>query len=201
MGGLGLPDSFGKNFHPNELGHITIASFAMDTIISLRVKVLGKDASETCQVRDDFNCWQKEGRRAYASADRLNESYKDFCNNVVRQPKNMVGWQVDFTYHQGTPDEHSFLVQLSDQVADYNKEECLGSMDRIINGCDGNDPRNPMNWKFGGRWVRGDYTYEVTPNADYRPRLIQKADGSCNGWYKGFYGNYEIYGTGFSGYD
>ena len=37
--GLGLPDTFGKNFHPNELGHITIASFATETLMDLRAEV------------------------------------------------------------------------------------------------------------------------------------------------------------------
>jgi hypothetical protein len=141
--GLGLPDSFGKLFHPNELGHKTIASFAVAKAIDLRAKVLGIQP-ETCAVTDEFKCWQKQGRKGYATADRMNENYKDFCNDV-KQPEHTVGWKWEKTYHQGTPDEHSFLLQLGENTADFDKNACLESYERIINGCDGNDPNNPMN--------------------------------------------------------
>ncbi|OTB01253.1 hypothetical protein M426DRAFT_64490 [Hypoxylon sp. CI-4A] len=199
--GLGLPDTFGKQFHPNPLGHLTIASFAAATMMDLRAEVLGVEAPR-CQNTDVFKCWQKDGRRAYASNDRMNENYQDFCNNFVKQPPHTVGWSATNTYHKGTPDEHSFTVQLSDQVANFNREECLDSMSRIINSCDGNDQTNPMDWKFGGMWRRGEYTYEVNPAADYRPfPVIQKTSGKCVGWYHGAYSSFEIYGSGFSSYD
>ncbi|KAL7622473.1 hypothetical protein AAE478_007979 [Parahypoxylon ruwenzoriense] len=200
-GGLGSPDKYGKNFHPNELGHLTIASFAMDTLVDLRAQVLGKDSSKACA--DEFKCYQEEGRKAYASPDQLNKNYKDFCSNYVQPPEHQVGWKAEKTYHKGTPDEHTLRVQLSEEVADFNENECLDSMDRIINGCDGNDPKNPMNWKFGGRWVRGEYTYEVEPTADYRPQnpIIQRPSGSCHGDYYVTFSGYDIYGSGFSGHD
>ena len=178
--GLGLPDSFGKLFHPNELGHKTVASFAVAKAIDLRAKVLGLEP-ETCEITDEFKCWQAEGRTGYATPDQLNESYEDFCDDVD-QPDNTVGWKWEKTYRHDTPDEHTLLLQLSDEVADFNKEECLESFDRIINGCDGNDPDNPMNWKFGGMWRRGEYSYEVNIKRDNRPwPVIQEPYGSCNG--------------------
>lgn len=199
--GMGLPDTFGKQFHPNELGHVTIASFAAETVMDLRAEILGVTAP-SCEVTEVFKCWQKDGRKAYASGDRMNENYKDFCSNFVKQPSNTKGWKATNPYHEGTPDEHSFTVQLSDNVADFNEDECLDSMERIINSCDGNDPSNPMDWKFGGQYVRGEYTYEVTPAADYRPwPPIQKTDGSCKGWWHALWSSYEIYGAGFSDYD
>lgn len=71
--GLGLPDSFGKLFHPNEAGHETIASFAIAKAIDLRAKVLGV-GSETCELTDVFKCWKKEGRKGYATAYKMNEN-------------------------------------------------------------------------------------------------------------------------------
>ncbi len=68
--GLGLPDTFGKNFHPNELGHVTIASFAMQKMIQLRAEALGQDTS--CKRVDNFQCWQKTGSHAYADGGRMN---------------------------------------------------------------------------------------------------------------------------------
>jgi len=191
--GLGLPDSFGKLFHPNELGHKTIASFAVAKAIDLRAKVLGVEP-ETCEVTDEFKCWQKQGRKGYATADRMNENYKDFCNDVS-QPEHTVGWKWEKTYHQGTPDEHSFLLQLGENTADFDKNACLESYERIINGCDGNDPNNPMNWKFGGSWRRDQYTYEINFKRDNRPwPMITSPYGSCKGDYKFFYSHYELRG-------
>jgi hypothetical protein len=69
-----ISDSIGRNFHPNELGHLTIASFAVAEVMDLRAKQLGVDAP-TCTMADKFTCWQTTGRRAYASADRMNENY------------------------------------------------------------------------------------------------------------------------------
>lgn len=99
-----------------------------------------------------------------------------------------------------------FAVQLEASAAntgtDAIRAECLESFDRIINSCDGNDPANPMDWKFGGTWTRGGNTYEVTAMADYRPwPPVQKADGKCDGWYHGVWSSYEMYGAGFSTYD
>lgn len=203
---FGLPDDVGKFFHPNELGHITIASFAAAELMDVRAQVLGITAPE-CKKVDEFTCWQKTGRRAYASVDRMNTNYKTFCNKDMQVVwRGGIGWIGSATYHKGTPDEHVFAVQLGeDAVAagtDSLRAECLESMSTIINSCDGNDPTNPMDWKFGGQWVRGDNTWEVTAMADQRPwPPIQTTTGSCVGWYHILYSSYEIYGAGFSTYD
>lgn len=202
-----VSDAVGKSFHPNEQGHITIASFASQRLMELRAQVLGVDAG-SCPVADVFTCWQKEGRKAYASADRMNENYKSFCENDMKlvYRGGSVGYIGSATYHKGTPDEHVFAVQLSESASTRSEEdihsECLESMDRIINNCDGNDPSNPMNWKFGGQWQLDDNYWEVTALADNRPwPVIQEPDRSCKGWYHGYWSSYEIYGTGFSDWD
>lgn len=198
--GLGVPDAFGKYFHPNELGHETITAWAIQTMIDTRAEVLGL-GGPSCAAEDRFKCWQTDGRKGYANAARMNENYKDFCNNV-KVPDNTVGWKAETPYHEGTPDEHSFLLQLSSKASDFNKDECMESFDRLINGCDGNDPNNPMNWKFGGQYVRGEYTYEINVKRDNRPwPPITKAHGDCKGWYKVFYSDYKLHGAGWSTWD
>jgi len=194
--GLGLPDSFGKLFHPNELGHQTIASFALAKAIDLRTKVLGQD-SQTCAVTEEFKCWQKEGRKGYATGDKMNENIQAFCNDV-KVPEHEVGWKWEKTFFEGTPDEHSFHMQLSKNTADFNKYQCEDSFKRIVNGCDGNDPNNPLNWKFGGRWQRADTTYEINVKRDNRPWPLKKAHGKCKGDYKFVYSKYSIQGKSLS---
>lgn len=192
LDGLGLPDSFGKLFHPNELGHETIASFALAKAIDLRAKVLGQD-SQTCAVTDEFKCWQKEGRKGYATADKMSDNIKAFCDDV-KAPDHEVGWKWEKTYFEGTPDEHTFRLQLSKNVGEFNKDQCEDSFKRIVHGCDGNDPKNPLNWKFGGRWLRDEYTYEINVKRDNRPWPLTKTHGKCVGWYKVLYSEYSIQG-------
>lgn len=197
--GLGLPDTFGKLFHPNELGHATIASYALQTVMDLRAAVIGVEPP-ACTIDSIFSCHQKSGSKAYAHPDQLNENYKDFCKNVV-VPDNTKGWNYKRTYFPGTPDEQMFRISLSDAMI-YSEKECLDSMDRLINGCDGNDDKNPMNWKFGGIWKRGEYTYEVAPQKTTRPwPVIQQPRGSCDGRYWVTHSSYSIFGAGFSGFD
>jgi hypothetical protein len=191
--GLGLPDSFGKLFHPNELGHQTIASFALAKGIDLRAKVLGQDP-QTCAVTDEFKCWQKEGRKGYATSDKMNENIQAFCDDV-KVPDHEVGWKWEKTFFAGTPDEHTFTMQLSDKVGDFDKAICLESFERIVNSCDGNDPENPLNWKFGGRWLRDDYTWEINVKRDNRPwPPIKSTHGGCKGNYKFLFSSYSIQG-------
>lgn len=132
--------------------------------------------------------------------------YESFCNGAT-EPDGVAGWEAGYskTYWSGTPDETTFYVSVvagvSGSIA-YDADECIDSMSRIINGCDGNDPDNPMDWKFGGEYQRGDWLYRVSPQRDNRPwPVIQAASGSCKGWYKGIYSEYTIRGAGFSDYD
>ncbi|KAK3395015.1 SGNH hydrolase-type esterase domain-containing protein [Podospora didyma] len=202
--GLGflLPDMFGRIFHPNEKGHNAIASFTIAKAIDLRAEILGV-TPQVCGVTDEFKCWQKEGRRAYATANKLDENYKTFCNELDAPSGGVTGWSRDRTFHQGTPDEHQFIVSLgSDASGDFNRQECLDSFERIIHGCDGDDPQNPMNWKFGGTWKKGAYTYEVSPKRDNRPwPPIKEPNGFCIGTYKGLFSDFQMAGSGFSSWD
>ncbi|DAA74179.1 TPA_exp: Uncharacterized protein A8136_3677 [Trichophyton benhamiae CBS 112371] len=198
--GFGLPDRWGRFFHPNEKGHETISAFTLETIVYLRSKQLGL-LQDFCSAKSEFKCWQKEGRKAYANPDRMNENYKTFCNGI-KAPDNTINWRKSQTFHEGTPDEHTFELRLSNGAQKYVKEDCLFSFNRIINGCDGNDANNPMNWKFGGRWVRGGYTYEINVKRENRPwPPIKKPHGSCEGWYKAVYSDYKLHGAGWSTYD
>lgn len=70
-----------------------------------------------------------------------------------------MNWKFEKTYHKGTLEEARFVIQLSNGVGEFNNKECLSSFDKIINSCDDNDPKNPLNLKFGGRHKIGSYTY------------------------------------------
>lgn len=197
--GLGLPNRVGANFHPNEKGHITMASFAMAEAMDLRSLVLGVDGPN-CELKDEFKCWTDEGWKIYASADRLDEHYEDFCKNI-EQPKNEKGWHYSKRYDEDTPDEHEFRISLSDDMAEYDEDDCIDSMKKLIHNC---DTKRKLNWKGGGSYTRdsGSYTYEVYPIRDNRPwPPPEDPVGTCKGWYHGIYSSYTVEGGGFSTWD
>lgn len=157
--GLGLPDSFLSIFHPNKQGHEAMAAYALQNLVYVRAQILGVDDGLCAQTRDDFTCWQKEGRKAFVDFARVDENYKDFCNDV-KPTDNTINWKWEKKYHEGTPDEHTIVLQLQDGASSFDKDQCLETFDRIINSCDGNDDKNPLNFKYGGRWARGNYDYQ-----------------------------------------
>ncbi|PGG98289.1 hypothetical protein AJ79_08926 [Helicocarpus griseus UAMH5409] len=194
------PDFFGRIFHPNELGHTAIASFAIETAMSLRAKVLGVQP-EICEITEEFKCWHKEGRKGYVTANRLDTTYKKFCDEVKAPGEGAVGWRFDKIYDKGTPDEHEFIFEMGDMGKEFSKTECLESFKRIIHGCDGNDPENPMNWKFGGMWKRDQYTYVVDAKRDNRPWPLKKPHGFCEGKWHVIFSSYVLKGAGWSSWD
>ncbi|KJZ70863.1 hypothetical protein HIM_09728 [Hirsutella minnesotensis 3608] len=196
--GLGLPDTFGKIFHPNKKGHETIAAFALLNLAHAKAAQGGK-GNDICQVdHDKFVCWQSEGRRAWVSYERADANYRDFCDNL-EAPKNTLNWRREKTYHKGTPEEMQFVIQLSEDTSSFDVNMCKESFDRIINSCDGNDSRNPMNGKFGGKWLRGGYTFELNPKKDRA--LYLRPDGACRGRNSGIFDTWVIWGLGWAGHD
>lgn len=198
---IGLPNFIGKNFHPNELGHYTIASFALQTLIDLRAEVLDVEAP-TCQKINEFTCWQTGGSHKYTSEPFLSQHKDEFCDGVTEGDDKVNGWTYTRWFGEGTPDETEFRVLLGTDgtgSTDWSVAECKDSMRRITHGCDGNDKENPMNWKFGGEWKRGRFTYQINPKRDNRPWPVPKeAWGSCEGWYHGWWSSYVIKGKGWA---
>jgi hypothetical protein len=129
----------------------------------------------------------------------LNDKYKSFCDDVDKErPKDgTVNWKVEKPYYEKTPDEFQFKIQLKNGAKDFNKQQCVESLDRIINSCDASN--NPMNWKYGGSWTRGSYVYEINPKKDRE--YLTKPWGSCGGWYKFLWGSYDLYGKGWANND
>ncbi|KAM7213470.1 SGNH hydrolase-type esterase domain containing protein [Rhypophila decipiens] len=196
--GLGLPDMFAKMFHPNEKGHITVASYAVEKMMQLRARVLGKDASCSIVV-DEFRCHAKDdGSRGYASGAKMNENYRDFCDSV-KAPANTKGWNFEKTYHQDTPDQHTISIDLSDKEGAFVKEECLDAFYRITNGCDDDGSINPLWWKGGGFYRKGERTYAIDIKRTNRPwPPPREPHGDCDSKYKVFLSSFFLHGGGWA---
>lgn len=197
-----LPDSIGKIFHPNELGHETMASFATNAIRVARAKILGLP-DPSCEIVDSLTCYQKKGSNAYASAFALYSNTADFCSSAAANaPPHLSDWSYTKTYDVGTPDENYFTVQLLPGALGFSQDACNSAVNKLLDGCDGGDPANPLNWKFGGENVQSLYKYTIGIHRHNRPfpfppRPIQ----SCHGQYYGVLSAYDIYGHGWASWD
>ncbi|KAH7040900.1 SGNH hydrolase-type esterase domain-containing protein [Microdochium trichocladiopsis] len=194
---LSLPDVWAKWFHPNEKGHMTMASFAMDAIVKGRAEVLGQ--GETCNIRkDEFKCWSADGSRGYVHPKVMDGNFRDFCS-TLDAPKNEINWKRSKTYQTGTPDEATVSLELDNGVGSFDKELCLNSFNKIVNGCDEKTADNPMIWKSGGKWVRGDYTYRIDVKRSNRKWPYYKEPiGDCRSEYKFVLNSIFIHGGGWA---
>ncbi|KKK22529.1 hypothetical protein P175DRAFT_0500860 [Aspergillus ochraceoroseus IBT 24754] len=201
--GYGLPDRWGKFFHPNELGHQTMASFVLEAVIAERAALLGA-SHPICERTDEFRCWTgDDANKRYVHPDVLLQTYVEYCKQVRPPESGFRDWTDERTFYEDTPDAHKFRISLAGGANRYVEEECLDAFRTIIGSC---SPlrywENPMNFKLGGRYVKGAYTYELSMVGKERPwPVIRKPYGSCRGWYKVAYTKYEIYGAGWAGWD
>ncbi|PWY82996.1 SGNH hydrolase [Aspergillus heteromorphus CBS 117.55] len=200
--GVGLPDRWGRYFHPNEIGHRAIASFILDGIYNQRSGRLGKKNPSCTRSPNEFRCWQKDGRKDYANPDLLNTNYKTYCNEVNRHYHNK-NWKDERWFNSQTPEAHVFSITLQGGANTFDEAHCVESFERIINSCDGNDPENPLNWKFGGRWTRGNYIYQLdVENSVKRPwPPMKELNGYCSSSYNVVYDSYEMRGRGWASTD
>ncbi|KOC17456.1 esterase family protein [Aspergillus flavus AF70] len=194
--GSRLPARWGKWFHPNEKGHITIASFVLNEIISARAQFLGRD-NPICkdEDRDQFHCRGNKGDQLshYVQSHIADETYKTYCNEV-QPPEGQVNWHDERVFYEDTPDEHKYMITLTKGATQFSKQECLTTFMRIIHGCDLYRPENPLNLKHGGTWKKGRYRYELKTGHIRRPWPVARPSGTCEGWYKVFFSRYTIRG-------
>ncbi|KAE8156269.1 SGNH hydrolase-type esterase domain-containing protein [Aspergillus tamarii] len=193
--GSELPNRWGKWFHPNERGHLTIASFVLNEVISARASILEVE-NPLCkdEDRDHFHCRGNKGDTLshYVQSHLADKTYQTYCNEV--QPPEHANWQDERVFYKGTPEEHKYSISLTKGATQFSKQECLNSFMRIIHGCDLYRPENPLNLKHGGSWKKGRYTYELKIGHIRRPWPIARPEGSCEGWYKVLFSRYTIRG-------
>ncbi|PLB45404.1 SGNH hydrolase, partial [Aspergillus steynii IBT 23096] len=207
---FGVPDNIGKFFHPNELGHTTIASFVLQEMYNARAEDLGT-FNPTCENFDRFEC-HKQGDKLfeyYADVDQAVSAMKKFCENPstadeIGEPVRNKHFKN--VYYEFTPDQMMFEIGIvrAKEESFHDRDQCLDSFSRIIHGCDGLDPENPLNFKYGGSWIRGNYIYKLTMGGKDIKRnevVPKKVSGSCT-YKKTSKGlEYEVKGSAFANWD
>ena len=202
---LEIPDSLAKYFHPNVKGHAAMASFALKSVAIFRAKMLNLPGADVCKLKpkeSEPTCYGSDpSKKAFVTWSVMDDRIKEWCNMnaQISHPGGNIDWGRKQIYHKDTPDEFEVSFSFSTGAILFNKARCLESYARIIHGCDGNNPANPLNYKFGGVWKRGEETYTITPK---RSRTMHThTDGACRGHDKGLWVAYKIHGRGWASDD
>jgi hypothetical protein len=133
----------------------------------------------------------------YIERDGLPNLIKqEFCPDAVKQggPDKDSGSIVRL-YNQGTPDEVSITIDSSSGNPIPNESDCETHLLTITDGCDGNDPNNPANYKEGGLFTVGSNKYHIDPQALRQP-ASDGLKGGCDSSYKALYNEYTLWGAG-----
>ncbi|PLB36762.1 SGNH hydrolase [Aspergillus candidus] len=193
--GWGLPDRFGKYFHPNEKGHITIASYVLEAIYAARSAILGLP-QPMCHLVDNFQCNVPNERadldasRRYADGQILHDNALAFCTGI--SPSG-VDWTEEKTFEMGTPEEHTFLITTRNGARHYDQEECLESFNKIIHSCKTYDDL----WKYGGYHEENNHRYQISiTNGGYRRLPRGPVKTTCEAKRHGKWTHYKFKGYG-----
>lgn len=194
-----LPDSIGRIFHPNNLGHEAIASFALWDTMNTRASALNV-SSPACAATTDLICLSASNWPFYCSPHAIYANIEDFCRGVARSP--LDSYAIDYYYN--TPDEYMLQVFPGTNAA-ITLLSCTTAFEAILDGCDSNNASNPMNWKFGGSYkdTNGNTTYQIlTQGKVQRPFPIPTAPKqTCDGHNSGLWDTYHLKGAGWATWD
>ncbi|KAI1115450.1 hypothetical protein F5Y14DRAFT_129786 [Nemania sp. NC0429] len=153
---------------------------------------------------NDLHCNGLESKK-YMSADTLAGNIKAFCKTAVAQGvQDKDTGAISRNYNPGTLDEVDISVDWPSGVKiPFDEAECNKQLIATSDGCDGNDPANPMDWKAGGTTTITSTNpdlkvyYNVKPKAPRQP-LPNTPGGSCDVRYKFIYDEFKIWGNGYA---
>ncbi|KAI1142332.1 SGNH hydrolase-type esterase domain-containing protein [Hypoxylon sp. FL0543] len=206
--------SFGwtaRPFHPKWKGHLAMKDLFIQQMKNDKVPgVKGSNAGGSSKPpppppppQETVHC-NGLGAKKYANRNDLQDIIQNqFCPMAVKQgvlDKN--SGSIYRSYLPGTMEQVGVAISWQPGL-DFrpNMGDCVRLLlTRLVDGCDGNDPKNPMNWKGGGRAVKGKVTYEVTPITLRQPPPTSPG-GKCDSTYKALFNEYTVWGVGWESID
>ncbi|OJD09576.1 hypothetical protein ACJ73_10212 [Blastomyces percursus] len=140
----------------------------------------------------------------YVTQGTLKDIIKQqFCPHAVNLKPNthMIEW----LYNEDTPEYVAISVNWTNKSDKSNFELNPHDCDRylrkmVLDGCDGNDPNNPMNWKGGGQLQVDGVTYAIEPLVQRQP-APKEPHGVCNVAHNDNYHHVVIQGNGWANSD
>jgi hypothetical protein len=130
------------------------------------------------------------GSSKYITRDIVKDSIQNsFCPDAVSKGP------IQERYNQGTPEEVVITLQGPNGFKP-SSDECTKYLLAVItDGCDGNNPQNPANYKGGGTETIGDIVYTIQPQALRQP-AVEAVQYGCDSSYKVLFNEYTVWGHG-----
>ncbi|RDL37427.1 Uncharacterized protein BP5553_04860 [Venustampulla echinocandica] len=182
-----------RPFHPKFEGHKALKDSFIQQMKDDKIPSV-KSAPSPPKPQQKHEC-NGLGNKKYVSHDIVKDSIENhFCPDAVSKGP------IEQKYNEGTPEE--VIIKLTGPggfkpSSDDCKKYLTG---QIIDACDGNDPKNPENYKGGGKETIGDVVYEVQPQSLRQPADKGKQYG-CDSSYKFLFNEYTVWGHGFDSAD
>ncbi|OBT61103.1 hypothetical protein VE03_09873 [Pseudogymnoascus sp. 23342-1-I1] len=135
---------------------------------------------------------------AYLTPKLAYDTYPDFCKGI--SPGDT--WNINSTFFPDTPEHFALLINGNMASSKWSSDLCSQAFKSILDNCDGNDPSNPMNYKFGGTYTTQGLEFRIQPIFDNRAVPLPTAPSwSCTSSYHGVYDNFGILGVGWASSD
>ncbi|KAI0425568.1 SGNH hydrolase-type esterase domain-containing protein [Xylaria sp. FL1042] len=159
-----LPNTWNRIMHPKGSGYKEMSNAVIDEVLKHGAAAGPVDP----HYPQGVHCTGKEINK-FLSRDDLNHNIATFCADAAAQKDHdRNSGSITRTYSSGTRYEVRLSIdwpQLLDISGDM-EANCLKNMSMIMDGCDGNDPNNPLNWKRGGNLGAGWVNYDIIPTID-----------------------------------
>lgn len=130
----------------------------------------------------------------WMNRDALNSPIGIFCGDAETQGvQNPGSASLVRKYNKGWPDAVLILI---DWLSEFNfklgRADCVGYMTKIMDSCNGNDPKNnPINWKHGSYNQVGDKRHNISPmtkryKSDVCTAHVQGKEDFWGPWWPGY---------------
>ncbi|OIW26935.1 SGNH hydrolase [Coniochaeta ligniaria NRRL 30616] len=171
-----------QTFHPQIVLHEKIRDMILDDYAAG-----GGGGGPAPPAKDENKCHGVSGDYWIMSRDAIVPNIKEFCGQADKKK----------IFNVGSVNELELSVNKlgDDAKGPRDAPDCEGRFTRaVVDGCDGLDPKNPDNWKFGGTLTTTDgWQYTMTPKSK------NVDDVTCDVSYRFFYDRVEIRGRNVPG--
>ncbi|KAI0520844.1 SGNH hydrolase-type esterase domain-containing protein [Xylaria bambusicola] len=156
-----FPMLWARIMHPKGSGHKEISNVIIDQILENVGPVDPK-------YPQGLECTQTNVKKFLRRED-LSSRITEFCKTAANQKEHdRDSGSISRTYSPGTRSEVSLSIEWPQKynISKNMEASCVNNMTKIKDGCGGNDPKNPLNWKRGGRLGAGWVNYKIEPKFD-----------------------------------
>jgi subtilisin family serine protease len=136
--------------------------------------------------------------KKYVARDGLvNNIQNDFCPDAIKQGGPDPGsGSIGRVYNKDTMEQVSIYLDIPPGTPMPSEDDCKAHFLLLVDGCDGNDASNPVNYKGGGLVTVGTNLYHITPESLRQP-ASDGLKGGCDASWKALWNDYTIWGHGW----